>query len=502
LQIRKLRSSAAKLAQKAPQLLNQVHTPSSPSLLSSISFESPPSSSLTSLRLSFEGSVPDANLSEMPSATSPSPKSVLAEKSLSPRKKIQNFELTPSQSRSENSQVHERPSAVVCAGGTTPNLGATVVDDFDRLKMIALYEAHNPTKVGEVDRLLVKYEGKHAAMFAKLGQKYGVKAMAASERVARESKKKITVDSVATKMPPVVPNTKIETTVELVPKRPPFFSHHADTTPNLSASVVDDFDRLKMIALYEANNPTKVDEVNGLLAKYEGKHAAMFAKLEQKYGAAAMAVAERAVLSASQTSKRKAKPPPLKIQLVNEPQSPLPLSPFSATFSKNTNFSEGKLQRIPSYNRMKSLPISDEVTGLTVSWVVFAKAGPEGDEMKLETIRGAEDNKREDEKEISTKLHALWLLDASSMVELKKITKYHADDVLALNRMFMKMQNEAFKEAREASIAEEKALEVAAEEAYANYLGSSVENAAAAEKHRVKRQKQLEQQKKRTSAEA
>jgi hypothetical protein len=243
-----------------------------------------------------------------------------------------------------------------------------------------------------------------------------------------------------------------------------------------------------------------VDEVDGLLAKYAGKHAAMFAKLEQKYGAAAIAVAERAVLSASQTSKRKAKPPPLQIQLVNEPQSPLPLSPFSATFSKNTNFSECKLQRIPSYNRMKSLLISDEVTGLTVSWVVFAKAGPEGDEMKLETIRGAVDNKREDEKEISTKLHALWLLDASSMVELKKITKYHANAVLALDRVFMKMQNEAFKEAREVSMAEEKALEVAAEEAYANYLNSSVENAAAAEKHRVKRQKQLEQQKKRTGA--
>lgn len=56
------------------------------------------------------------------------------------------------------------------------------------------------------------------------------------------------------------------------------------------------------------------------------------------------------------------------------------------------------------------------------------------------------------------------------------------------------MKNESFKEAREAFMLEEKALEKAAEEAYEKYVGNSVENTAAAERHRMKRQKQLDQQ--------
>jgi hypothetical protein len=50
-------------------------------------------------------------------------------------------------------------------------------------------------------------------------------------------------------------------------------------------------DRAAMVALYGAMNPTKVGEVDGLLAKYTGHEKAMWSKLGEKYGAAAVALA-------------------------------------------------------------------------------------------------------------------------------------------------------------------------------------------------------------------
>ena len=268
----------------------------------------------------------------------------------------------------------------------------------------------------------------------------------------------------------------------------------SEDTPGLNTAVSFDFDRLKMVALYEAHNPTKVGEVDGLLLKYEGKHAAMFAKLEQKYGSEALAAAEHAAMLASKKECRKVKPPPIQVDIAVKDQIPLPLSPFSATFSFKTDSPEKQLRSVPSFRRAQSLPFPDAMTGLTVAWKVFAKAGPEGDEVNFETIRIAEESKREEDKAISTKLNASWQMDTSSTVELKKLTQYYAREELALNRAMTKMKNESFKEAREAFMLEEKALEKAAEEAYEKYVGNSVENTAAAERHRMKRQKQLDQQ--------
>jgi len=50
-------------------------------------------------------------------------------------------------------------------------------------------------------------------------------------------------------------------------------------------------DRAAMVALYRASNPTKVAEVDGLLAKYAGHLAKMWVKLSEKYGHAAVAKA-------------------------------------------------------------------------------------------------------------------------------------------------------------------------------------------------------------------
>jgi len=47
--------------------------------------------------------------------------------------------------------------------------------------------------------------------------------------------------------------------------------------------------RRRMVALYTAHNPAKVDEVNGFLDKYVGKYDLMWAKISGKYGSEAAA---------------------------------------------------------------------------------------------------------------------------------------------------------------------------------------------------------------------
>jgi len=60
-----------------------------------------------------------------------------------------------------------------------------------------------------------------------------------------------------------------------------------------SLSVNREIMRRRMVALYTAHNPAKVDEVEGFLDKYAGKYDLMWAKISGKYGeeAAADAVA-------------------------------------------------------------------------------------------------------------------------------------------------------------------------------------------------------------------
>jgi hypothetical protein len=66
--------------------------------------------------------------------------------------------------------------------------------------------------------------------------------------------------------------------------------------PALEDAPSAELQRFKMAALYERHNPTKVNEVDSLLERYAGRYSAMWAKLEEKYGAAAVAAAHEAAL--------------------------------------------------------------------------------------------------------------------------------------------------------------------------------------------------------------
>ena len=57
---------------------------------------------------------------------------------------------------------------------------------FDRLKMTALYEVHDSSKVSSVEALLIKYDGKRAAMWGKLQEKFGEAATDAATAEAHQ----------------------------------------------------------------------------------------------------------------------------------------------------------------------------------------------------------------------------------------------------------------------------------------------------------------------------
>ena len=75
----------------------------------------------------------------------------------------------------------------------------------DQEAMVALYEAENPTKVAEVDGLLVKYAGKEAKMWASLAKKYGDGAVNKARGTANEGAPPFFDDTTATPSTPGIP---------------------------------------------------------------------------------------------------------------------------------------------------------------------------------------------------------------------------------------------------------------------------------------------------------
>lgn len=56
----------------------------------------------------------------------------------------------------------------------TPGLGGVDVAQKYKDKIVAIYQQHNPTKVGEIDTLMAKYKGTENVMYAKICKKYNV----------------------------------------------------------------------------------------------------------------------------------------------------------------------------------------------------------------------------------------------------------------------------------------------------------------------------------------
>lgn len=109
---------------------------------------------------------------------------------------------------------------VVPDGKFTPQAGSPA-DDW--LALVSLYGENDPARLGEVDRLLLKYKGKEGALWENLEKKYGK----GSVKKARAA---------------------------------PF--------KNMLESIVNL--KLTLTLLYQAENPTKLSDVKELLSKYKG----------------------------------------------------------------------------------------------------------------------------------------------------------------------------------------------------------------------------------------
>lgn len=191
-----------------------------------------------------------------------------------------------------------------------------MADDFDKAKMVALYEAHNADKVGEVDGLLEKYKASRALMWQKLAQKYGQSAIDNAE--AKAGRRVGSAPAEPPEESSLSRSQASDASSAMAAFKKDFDStlKEVAAAPSPSGPVAKPqdtaaFNRLKMIALYEAHNPEKAGEVDKLLSKYEGKHTLMWGKLAEKYGQdaieAAEAAAAQATTSASPTST--ARPP-------------------------------------------------------------------------------------------------------------------------------------------------------------------------------------------------
>lgn len=113
-----------------------------------------------------------------------------------------------------------------------------------RERMVALYEAYDPSKVGSVDATLEKYKGKEEAVIKKLVEKYGPEP--SSQSAAEEAPKNATV----TPRPTVNPLSWRE----------------------------------RMEAMYKMYDPAKIGTVDATLEKFRGKEEAVMKKLVEKYG--------------------------------------------------------------------------------------------------------------------------------------------------------------------------------------------------------------------------
>jgi len=181
-------------------------------------------------------------------------------------------------------------------GGTTtdvstPSKPAAATPDYSAL-LTEFFNTHNPSKVGNVDKVLTKYKGQEEKLFRTLAHKYGVanplKSDAASATTPAAS-----TDTVAS--PPLSLSSSSKSisaspfgAPAATPPPPPLAPANEPApaptpAPALASagSVPSDY-RTVLLNFYQQHNPSQMDQVDKLLAKYNGREPEMFVKLAAK----------------------------------------------------------------------------------------------------------------------------------------------------------------------------------------------------------------------------
>lgn len=152
--------------------------------------------------------------------------------------------------------------------------GNSGTDDLLRRKVMAVYSEYDPGMTSEVDSLLAEYEGKEDRLWLMLEKKYGSLPVAGARRTVEEE---VSGDS-----------SLLRGLLSQVPVPDSIIAGGQNSSSHDEAET----HKREMTALYEACNPSKVEEIDTLLAKYEGKEAEMWVKLERKYGSEAIEAAK------------------------------------------------------------------------------------------------------------------------------------------------------------------------------------------------------------------
>ena len=177
---------------------------------------------------------------------------------------------------------------------STPSKPAAGTPNYSAL-LTEFFQTHNPSKVGNVDKVLIKYKGQEEKLFRTLAHKYG-----AVNPLSDDAGSKTTPSSTAgglsspalslSSMPTPASN---KPTISASPfgasamAPPPPLAAASEAAPAPasaaapSASGPSDY-RTILQNFYQQHKPTHLSEVDKLLIKYNGREPEMFAKLAKK----------------------------------------------------------------------------------------------------------------------------------------------------------------------------------------------------------------------------
>ena len=177
---------------------------------------------------------------------------------------------------------------------STPSKPAADTPNYSAL-LTEFFQTHNPSKVGNVDKVLIKYKGQEEKLFRTLAHKYG-----AANPLSDDAGSKATPSSTAgglsspalslSSMPTPASNKPTLSASpfgasSMAPPPPLAAANEAAPAPasatDPSAAGPSDY-RTILQNFYQQHKPTHLSEVDKLLIKYNGREPEMFAKLAKK----------------------------------------------------------------------------------------------------------------------------------------------------------------------------------------------------------------------------
>jgi hypothetical protein len=194
-----------------------------------------------------------------------------------------------------------------------------------RERLVALYHAYNPSKLHTVEGTLKKFAGKEEAAIQQLVRRYGPEPPALSIEEAYELLK--SVGGSSPMMSPRSHNPSVRVALAEVPDNNSSASLNSSKPVSPVEQMSGEYDgyRHRVYAILAAHDPEKVDKVDLILSRYQGKEEEVIAKLEQRYGARGGDMVEASLEAPARSS---AVPPPTSSELPAAPAArasmPLP----------------------------------------------------------------------------------------------------------------------------------------------------------------------------------